>query len=261
MRLTVKEIAKALGLSNEAIRYYVDEGLIHPQKNERNNYWEYSSDDLIRLTDILFYRSQGLGISEIKMIMNGLPLSEFAQMLDDKKSQIIEEIHHLSEQLWSINDWSTKVRQEQNLVGKFVIGDMPTSLRHEKDYEEGVHLAEYLENSFDIEKEDWGDISISFFYDTREKEPTLRKYISVENNRRLKTSANNLGGYVEEVKNCLITEVHFSEDPEEMIAPIIAHAGAEGLKLAGTFYGKENTNYYVDGKRMGLYKVYAPLAH
>ena len=64
---------------------------------------------------------------------------------------------------------------------------------------------------------------------------------------------------MEEVKNCLITEVHFSEDPEEMIAPIIAHAGAEGLKLAGTFYGKENTNYYVDGKRLGLYRVYAPI--
>lgn len=30
MRLTVGDIARALGLTTEAIRYYVDEGLIHP---------------------------------------------------------------------------------------------------------------------------------------------------------------------------------------------------------------------------------------
>ncbi len=261
MRLTVGDIAKALGLSNEAIRYYVDEGLIHPQKNENNKYWEYSSDDLIRLTDILFYRSQGLGIGEIRQIMEGLPLEGFSDMLDGRKTQLIEEIHELSERLWSLNDWACKVEEERNLVGQFVIGDMPPSFRHSDTYEEGIHLAKYLENSFDIEKEDWGDISISFFYDRSLEQPDFRKYLSIENNRKPKASVKNTPGFEEGVKNCLITEVHYSDNPEEMVGPIIAYAKEQGYVLTGIFYGKENTNYYVDGRRMGLYKVYAPLAH
>ena len=113
MRLTVKDIAKALGLSNETIRYYVDEGLIHPVKNPDNNYWEYSSDDLIRLTDIMFYRSQGLGINEIRHIMNGLDLEDFDEVLEERKSQLIDEMHSLSRRLWSLDDW-IKPRIEPN---------------------------------------------------------------------------------------------------------------------------------------------------
>lgn len=259
MRLTVGDIARALGLTTEAIRYYVDEGLIHPIKNTNNNYWEYSSEDLIRLTDILFYRSLGLGINDIRLIFGGLPLSDFDSMLDERKSAIIKEIHELSEKLWSLNDWSEKVRQERALVGRYIIGDMPASLRHQDTLDEGMHLAEYLENSFDIEKEDWGDISISFYYDSRQKQPKLHKYLSVENNRRMKTSANKPSGYEAEVKHCLITEVHFNEDPALMLKPIISYAKENGFELVGTFYGKENTNYYIDGERLGLYKVYAPL--
>ncbi|MEG2013331.1 MAG: MerR family transcriptional regulator, partial [Anaerovoracaceae bacterium] len=69
MFLTVGEISKALGMSAEAIRYYVKEGLITPTRNAENNYWEYSSDDLMRLTDILFYRSMDLTLRDIKQIM------------------------------------------------------------------------------------------------------------------------------------------------------------------------------------------------
>lgn len=61
MYLNVGEISKALGISAETIRYYVKEGIISPRQNTENGYWEYSSDDLMRLTDVLFsevWRSQ-----------------------------------------------------------------------------------------------------------------------------------------------------------------------------------------------------------
>ena len=57
MYLSVGEISKALGISIETIRHYVQEGIIAPHKNPENNYWEYSSEDFIRLSDVLFYRS------------------------------------------------------------------------------------------------------------------------------------------------------------------------------------------------------------
>lgn len=54
MFLSVGEISKILGVSTETVRHYVQEGVISPQKNEENNYWEYSSEDFLRLTDVLF---------------------------------------------------------------------------------------------------------------------------------------------------------------------------------------------------------------
>ena len=76
MYLSVGEISKILGISTETIRHYVQEGIITPHKNTANNYWEYSSDDFIRLTDVLFYRSMGLSVKEIKTIMGGVPPRE-----------------------------------------------------------------------------------------------------------------------------------------------------------------------------------------
>ena len=92
MYLSVGEISKALGISNETIRHYVQEGLIAPRKNPENNYWEYSSDDFIRLSDVLFYRSVGLSIKEIKSIMNDNisveEIGSFSQIKSAKRDSI-----------------------------------------------------------------------------------------------------------------------------------------------------------------------------
>jgi DNA-binding transcriptional MerR regulator len=60
MYLTVGEISKVLGISTEMIRFYVREGIITPRQNEENGYWEYSSSDVMVLSDILFYRDLDL---------------------------------------------------------------------------------------------------------------------------------------------------------------------------------------------------------
>ena len=44
-----------------------------------------------------------------------------------------------------------------------------------------------------------------------------------------------------------------------MFAPMIAYAEEQGIALTGEFYGREETNFYQNGKRLGLYKVYAPI--
>ena len=67
------------------------------------------------------------------------------------------------------------------------------------------------------------------------------------------------GSIAEKADHCLITEVLFSDDAEAMFAPMIAYAEEQGIALTGEFYGREETNFYQNGKRLGLYKVYAPI--
>lgn len=89
MYLSVGEISKALGISNETIRHYVQEGIIAPHKNPENNYWEYSSEDFIRLSDVLFYRSVGLSIKEIKRIMNDdISVEEIGTVMKARRTEL-----------------------------------------------------------------------------------------------------------------------------------------------------------------------------
>ena len=259
MFLTVGEISKALGISNEAIRYYVKEGIIKPKKNEENNYWEYSSDDLMKLTDVLFYRTMNLTMKEIKLIMGGLHLEDIGAVIDQRKSDMIGEIKELvsSFQTWTCG--RKNYRRELNLIGRFTVGVMPAEFRRYGCFEEPNHMARYLEECFDLDKEDWGGVSISFYYNINEVRPKLQRYLSIEGSVKLKAS-NTYDNIIEEkADHCLITEVHYSDDVLEMIEPMIDYAGKHDLHLTGGILRPEDTNYYVDDKRSGLYKIYAPI--
>ena len=56
MSFNLNEVAAFLDLNPDTIRYYVREGLISPAKNAENNYREFSSEDVLKISDIRFYR-------------------------------------------------------------------------------------------------------------------------------------------------------------------------------------------------------------
>ncbi|MBQ4342360.1 MAG: MerR family transcriptional regulator [Erysipelotrichaceae bacterium] len=65
--MRIHEVAKQIGLTKKAIHFYVSEGLVHPLKLE-NNYYEFTSEDINRLHQILFFRKAGISIQTIKEI-------------------------------------------------------------------------------------------------------------------------------------------------------------------------------------------------
>lgn len=259
MFLTVGEISKALGISAEAIRYYVKEGIITPKKNEENNYWEYSSDDLMKLTDVLFYRNMNLTMKQIKRIMGGLDLEEIGSVMDERKAELIKEIKEGVDALHALTVWEDSYKEELALVGKFRVGPMPAEFRRYGCFEEPNHMARYLEECFDLDKEDWGAVSISFYYNINDGEAKLQRYLSIEGSLKVRPSTSGEAAIEEKAENCLITEAHYSDDVFAMIQPMIDYAKEQGIRLKGEFYGREDTNYFVDGKRSGLYKIYAPI--
>ena len=118
MYLSVGEISKILGISTETIRHYVQEGIITPHKNTANNYWEYSSDDFIRLTDVLFYRSMGLSVKEIKTIMGGAPIEELGDIIKIRRAELIKIIKETVDMMQRLDDWEECYWSEIGLLGK-----------------------------------------------------------------------------------------------------------------------------------------------
>ena len=257
--LTVGEIAKVLDISTEMIRFYVREGIITPKKNEQNNYWEYSSDDVMMLSDILFYRDQELTINDIRSIFDGLEVEKIGNIIEERKAEALENIEKYQRMLKKLEDWQENYEDELSLLGNFRICAMPQTLRKPGYFDEESHLAQYLSDGIPIAKEQWRDVSLSFYCNIHEDEIRFQRYLSINKPLQINDSIIEEDIIEESAEKCICTQVRYSDDLMEMVRPVIDYAIRNGYRLTGGIYAWENTNYYVDGKRMALYRIYAPI--
>ncbi len=70
--LTIGTVARRTGLATSAIRYYEDEGLVHPDRNEAGHR-RYERSDLRRLSFVMISQDLGFGIAEIRTALRTLP--------------------------------------------------------------------------------------------------------------------------------------------------------------------------------------------
>lgn len=68
--MKIKEVQKITELSAANIRFYEKEGLIHPQREENNNYRQYNEEDVCRLEEIKKLRLLGISITKIKQLFD-----------------------------------------------------------------------------------------------------------------------------------------------------------------------------------------------
>ena len=69
MRQTVKQVAKAAGISVRALHHYDEIGLLQPEVGT-NGYRYYGQQELLRLQRILFYRELGVALADIRRMLD-----------------------------------------------------------------------------------------------------------------------------------------------------------------------------------------------
>jgi DNA-binding transcriptional MerR regulator len=257
--LTVGEIAKVLGVSTEMIRFYVREGIITPKQNDQNNYWEYSSDDVMMLSDILFYRDQELTLKDIRSIFEGLEVQDIGNIIKERKAEAREQIERYQRILENLEDWQENYEDELSLIGKFRVCAMPPTLRNPGFFDEESHLAQYLRDGMNFTKEQWRDVSLSFYCNINEDPCKVYRYLSINKPAKICDDTSQEDVIEESAEKSICTQVKYCDDFMDMIRPTIEYATKNGYQLTGDFIGWENTNYYVSGKRRALYRIYAPI--
>lgn len=68
--MKINEVEKRAQITKKSIRFYEQEGLLHPDRNKENGYRDYSERDVEILLKIKFLRKLSLPIEEIKMIQS-----------------------------------------------------------------------------------------------------------------------------------------------------------------------------------------------
>ncbi len=68
--MKINEVEKRVEISKKSIRFYEQEGLLHPERNKENGYRDYSEEDVNILLKIKFLRKLSLPIEEIRRIQS-----------------------------------------------------------------------------------------------------------------------------------------------------------------------------------------------
>ena len=83
---TVRQVAKAAGISVRTLHHYDAIALLKPAHVEANGYRYYGRAELLKLQQILFYREPGLPLGEIRSILDDPAFDTLAALRDHRKA-------------------------------------------------------------------------------------------------------------------------------------------------------------------------------
>lgn len=92
--LTMGELAALFAIKKSTIRYYVEEGLLRPRRNNQNDYYLFSEEDIYRLYQILVLKEAGISIKKIK---HGLNQESVLNSLEQAKQAVKTKITRLKQ--------------------------------------------------------------------------------------------------------------------------------------------------------------------
>ena len=78
--MRINEVESLVGVTKKNIRFYEEEGLLTPGRNQENRYREYGTEDVAALLRIKLFRKLGVPIPEIRAMQQGrLPVGDCAK--------------------------------------------------------------------------------------------------------------------------------------------------------------------------------------
>lgn len=125
--MRLNEVIKQVDLSKRAIKFYEEKGLLKT-KRDSNGYRNYTDKDISLLKEISSYRKMGIGLSDIKEILNDKSILK--QILIEKKKEITISQNELEalekfiennniEELYDSVDYKTLADAIQNSIPGF----------------------------------------------------------------------------------------------------------------------------------------------
>lgn len=156
----IGEISQFFDLPPSTLRYWEEAGVLSPEKNAGNNYREYSIDDLMALSDIIFYKSLGIPLKQISQMEHSTP-EEHAQLFSEKIETLTTQERQIRQRIKKLHYRLSAVRTLQELKAHpFSRTDIDTDCIVSFDLMEIEKLRQYIENPYLYSRvQDSSDIS------------------------------------------------------------------------------------------------------
>ena len=89
MEYSINELSKIAKISTRTLRYYNEIGLLNPKRINSSGYRIYGEYEVDKLQQILFYKSMGFKLENIKNIINS-PSFDIMSALYSHKEELIK---------------------------------------------------------------------------------------------------------------------------------------------------------------------------
>lgn len=157
MAYSVKELADLAGVSARTLHYYDAIDLLPPSWVADNGYRQYDAHAIARLQQILFYKELGLGLKEIKAILEQ-PDFDMVTALESHKLELERKAGRILELLETVENTLSHLKGEQSMsdADLFKGFDEAQQEQYEKEVVErwGADNPAYLQS-----KRRWGSYS------------------------------------------------------------------------------------------------------
>ena len=118
MKYRIGDVAKMLGISTDLLRYYEKKGIVHPQKDARNDYRYYESWDINFLIDCLWYKQFNFSIDEIAHIVTDADYDGLSDELVRKEAELEESLRRQQLLLERMRIHRAEMQRGREMLGK-----------------------------------------------------------------------------------------------------------------------------------------------
>lgn len=124
-KYSIGTMAKLMGISSEAIRYYESRNIISPVRDPETGYRYYNTWDFHMLLRARHYQNYGFSLEEIAKLFRSHELAEIRGKMVDQEEMIQQEIIRQMNLLKRIRQSQQVLHDAKENVGKFRIEERP----------------------------------------------------------------------------------------------------------------------------------------
>lgn len=258
-RYTVGQMAKSMGVSAQTLRHYEEMGLVEAQRNEQNQYREFSMRDNKILMQTTLYRSMGFSLKEIRALFKEYQEEEVQRAFNRRIDEVDKQIEELQLLKVELREYVSKIHEALNYEGKCWI---------ESENQEFYAVLKQG-SGLGLESEDGGNL-----LEFQKKAPHIRQGFKISGERILNPNVpfdfqygvflkkdwaekycehDEIEPYKVVLKGPIAHQiVETSRFSSTVFQPLLTMIDAKGYVVAGDFYGvalymnyiKEDKNYF-----------------
>lgn len=123
----IGEVAKLLGLTTQALRFYEQEGVIVPRKSENGTRY-FTTSEIIRLLAFKKYRLSEFSIQDVAVHFKQGSLDGLVAQLDAQSDALIAQSETLLRRARAIRSFERTLREARMLEGQLICAQSPETL-------------------------------------------------------------------------------------------------------------------------------------
>ena len=144
----IGEISDFFDVPASTLRYWEDKGILHPKQRSENRYREYSVEDLMTISDVIFYKNLGLQLREIRDMDNQAPV-QHGQLFEEKLSVLEQQQKQLAQRMEKLHRHIQAVKTLETLQSNpYQESDIDTECIVSFALIERDKLRQYIENPY-----------------------------------------------------------------------------------------------------------------